>query len=504
MTQWHPLVQQNFHFNEQNKPIAYSNRFNLRQGINYIRIKCQVQQTLNGNIRQLYEQCLKRYLDYHSLTENQKSIAEKPAYETLEYQEKRWGSVLFFDTEMQFRGRWDPLFSDWKYISRHTASEGFTYGSLNCGQWTSVILVYPNPFTSLNIEIDIEWSELDEKPDKTITLPSSFRKKGEDKEVLQWFVGELHDHTSRSTGLHNCNNLLHIYQNLGYHFLAVTDHDVPPVSQKDNDSQLGILRGQEIETFSGHAMLLGNDHYVSWCYNDTLRPLYNIIWETHEAGGLFCVLHPFCISLHDKSPSWSFAETDWHYVDLIEIWPGCWQERFPEIMKAFDFWDTLLNHGIRIVGVCGKGTKGQINNVLVEQLPKMLVLAESPSESNILSAIKQGHCYATLEPAVSFWLESESGGALIGDELRLRINDGFLIRIQVSCLNKGGFIRIKTNTGILCEMPLSSTRDSDLKFLQRAQSNMQWFRVEIYQYGRPIDELLAFTNPIYVRGIMSF
>jgi hypothetical protein len=52
-------------------------------------------------------------------------------------------------------------------------------------------------------------------------------------------------------------------------------------------------------------------------------------------------------------------------------------------------------------------------------------------------------------------------------------------------------------------MPASSSRDSQLKFFERATMDVKWYRVEVYRYGRPLDELLAFSNPVFARGMVS-
>lgn len=93
---------------------------------------------------------------------------------------------------------------------------------------------------------------------------------------------------------------------------------------------------------------------------------------------------------------------------------------------------------------------------------------------------------------------------MIGDELRLPVGEPYLMFLDVSLMDRSGFVKIKTNEGIYCEMPLSSTRETHIKFMETTKMGITWFRVEIYQYGRPLDELAAITNPIFIRGIVSY
>jgi len=113
--------------------------------------------------------------------------------------------------------------------------------------------------------------------------------------------------------------------------------------------------------------------------------------------------------------------------------------------------------------------------------------------------LKQGHFYATIEPALALRLESEYGEVLMGDEMKIPVDEPFLLQVDVSRIERG-YLKIKTNEGIYCQMPVSSTHETHLKLYERARPGVQWFRLELYRFGQPLDELLAFGNPVFVRG----
>jgi hypothetical protein len=486
---------------DQLRPFQHCVRFEVETNAKIIRMNITTHSEQQSNSSNCALEWAARYLDHPSLNVEQKNLAVSHTKESISHLKGNWGTVHLFDSRQNFRGRWDSGFCDWKYVAGDWASPGFMKGALPTGQWSAYIFVSAHAPADLKIDFHMDWT------DEIQSAPAMLSKNISEFEYpvgeLCWHVGELHEHTTRSSGNLSLEETIGIYQELGYHFLALTDHDVPPICSFPASTTMGITRGQELETFHGHALLLGTGEQICRHQNGHPRMIDNLIIDTHNSNGLFCVVHPFSMSPTGSAPAWVFSETAWRHVDLLEIWPGKWKDRFPEIMKAFDFWDSLLNQGIRIVGVCGKGSKGRMNHELVEQLPKMLVYAESRSETHILSGLKQGRCYATIEAAITFWLESEYGGAMIGDELRLPVGEGFLMRLEVSCLPSGGFLRIKSNEGIFCEMPLSSVHDTNLKLIETAKPEIRWYRVEIYRYGRPLDELLGFTNPIYVRGVVS-
>jgi hypothetical protein len=374
------------------------------------------------------------------------------------------------------------------------------------GQWTLRLLVFPAVVSYVDyvLNIEVKFSELSsvlyQEPFTLDRLRMEWLPAEETEP--RWRIGQLHEHSNRSSGLLSPEQTIAAYQDLGYHFLALTDLDQAPLQSLREKPGLSLIRGQEVHTWQGHYLLLGTGDAIPWLEEKNVRDLSFLVQDTHAQGGLFCVLHPYALGWSDGWDVPRFVGDRWSRVDLLEVWPGLWKNRFPEILKTLDLWDTLLNRGWRVFGVCGKGYAGELTDAYIQQLPKLLVMSESLYEDDLLAALKMGHSYMTLEPAVGFWAESQVGGAMMGDELRLSISAPYLLRITVSQMERC-FIRIKSNTGILCEMPLPSTRDADLKFTLRALPQIQWFRLEIYRYGRPLDTLVALTNPLFVRGMVS-
>jgi hypothetical protein len=447
---------------------------------------------------------LKTYLDFPSITADQKQffIENHPDPSFIETIPLR---IHFYDSKDGFRGRWTPETAMPMEIGIHHSSPGCIAGPIPPGNWKAVVLCPACWHGSLILHVIVdftrEWETTKpEQPSYPIVESTSYNNT--ENQLKQWFIGEIHHHTNRSQSTLSADKTIQTYQELGYKFLTLSDHDMPPVTETGLQPEITIHRGQELEMFGGHALLLGTREFVRWYHEDGPRNIEYLIQETHIQGGLFCIAHPFALQPGSDKPSWQYVIEDWNTIDLIEVWPGLWKERFPEILKTLNLWDSLLQKGYRVMGVAGKGGATIPSEENIEKLPKFLVMSESAEETDILAALKQGHAYMTIEPAVSFWTESRVGGAYVGGELRIPAGEPYLLRLNVTQL-QSGFVRIKSNRGILCEMPLSSTKDSDLKFTLQARPTTEWFRVEIYKYSRPIDELLALTNPIFVRGMVS-
>jgi len=500
MAQWNLLIDEEWTLPASSQGTQRIIPFHIESGAKLIRF-C-VEFFLISEGEDGAEAAFSLYADHPGIQAAQKQLLKDEFPAVLLSIRKNAPTVLFFDPEKTFRGRWDASFSDWKVIGLKKASDGFAAGPIAAGEWKAQVLVPALGGASLRAHLRAESCAEDEESSVSV-MAYQWPDQEPSQEDERWYIGELHEHTRRSRGALSPEETADLYKSLDYQFLALTDHDVRPFESFGKTPPLPLIRGQEIRTFCGHALLLGIKNFLRWQSEDEPFDLDVLIYETHRLGGLFCALHPFAMSADGKNYSWQGSESLWSSIDFLEIWSGRWRQRFPEIMKALDLWDSLLNRGLRIYGVCGKGSGAVLNERSVEALPKTAVFGEGPNETELLSALKQGRFYSTREPAVSFWAYSNHGGAMMGDELRLPAGEPYQLVLDVSLMEKNGFVRIKSNEGIYCEMPLSSTKDSHLEFIEFSKPEVRWFRAEIYQYGRPLDDLAALTNPIFVRGVMS-
>ena len=497
MTSWFPLLRQEISPSDHGEFDLLRFPFQVDIGIECLRLRCEAHPHAPASS---VSRSSSSGILLNSLDPSQRDLYELYLQEQEAYLQTRNWSVHLFDPEHQFRGRWDPGFRDWKMLSPRSASDGLVGGFLPAGSWELVVWIFGPSEERPVINLTVEGSD---QPDASpIAIPYDLSCPWVGGEEKLWVVGELHEHTSRSVGARAPLETLAAYHDQGYRFVAVTDHDLQPLSALPQAPPIAVLRGQEMESPFGHALFLGTNAFIRWYEDSGVLPLAEIIHAVHRQGGLFSVLHPFSHSSDRALPSWHWDQTPWLLVDLLEVWPGLWKERFPEIQRNLSLWDSLLNQGIRLFGACGKGGKGVLNGDWCERLPKTLLHADSLSETHLLSALKQGHFYSTREAAIQLYAESEYGGAVMGDELHLPPGRPYLLRADITGAGRSAFVRIIRDGDVYCEMPLSSTQDTtNLKFIERAHPRVSWFRLEIYRYGRPLDDLLALSNPLFVRGV---
>ncbi len=501
MPLWNVIFNQSIALPTNQVPVSMPVSIDIPDGTRRLRFKCLLEiESFNTDITWV-NQCIDHYLDHPAITPVQKETIQDILHDSLLITDNKSTSVIFIDAQNNFCGRWDASFTDWKEFDLINVSKRYNSGEIHSGAWTAIIHTTLPIKNNCRITLIVEATEEND----SIPVPADLYTIDQmlvNEVNLAWYIGELHEHTSHSQGSLSPEQTLDVYKNVGYNFLALTDHNTPPLKNLASKSPITLIRGQEIQWSFGHALLLGVHDWFAPDDPEPINHMTDFIHSVHSKGGLLCVVHPHGLHPSGARSSWHVENMDWSSVDLIEIWSGSWNERFPEILKSFDLWDTLLNAGHRIYGVCGKGSVQPAQYDILEKCPKSLVMSEGASETQLLSALKQGHFYSTSEPAISMRLDSEHGGAFIGDELRVPVDSVFALYIDITQLERA-FIRIKTNHGIYCEMPLSSIHDTNLKFYEHATADIQWFRVEIYRYGRPLDQLLAFTNPVFVRGMLS-
>lgn len=500
MSNWNPIVRQVHSLSPQHYPLIARGEFDIDEPVKRIRFRCETTKPVKSLDENVIHGLTSQYYEQSKLNESQIKLNHQLIQDKIKMLPLRGWAVHFFDSDQAFRGRWDAGFQPYKEITEFHANEGFVSGPFPAGQWQYSVIIFSPYITEIEIQIQIETSpQPDARPD---SIPFDLSTQ---IAIVQsnprWYAGELQESTKRSNGGLTVQDTVSAFQSLGYSFLSIADEDVQPLSALAKKPQLAVIRGQIIPTPNGRLNALGISGYQSWYQQDEPIPLSELIYDIHSQGGIVKKLNPFSVQELDAIQH----EIPWEHIDLLQIWEGYWQQRFPEIMKAFQLWDHLLNRDIRIAGVCGKGGDTVVNAKNMETLPKMLVRSSGQSESELLNAMKLGLCYSTVEPGLDFWVESDYGGILTGEELQLPDGSVFTLRLDVNGAGERCFFRIYSNDGLFCEMPVMARKDPvQMKFTDYAEPKVRWYRVELYRYGRPIDELLAFTNPVFVRGIISY
>ena len=168
-----------------------------------------------------------------------------------------------------------------------------------------------------------------------------------------WYKGNLHLHTSNSDGRLSPEAVVRLYQEHGYDFVAITDHNKVTLLEPSKFSTL-LIRGEEIDILHDrfinrmHLVAIGIDRPIE--VSDEARKAGDarpIIRAVKAAGGEVIVAHPW----------WSMLTLE----DLIACEEALALEVYntgcqAEVSTGYSMvhWDMYLNTGRVMYGVASR------------------------------------------------------------------------------------------------------------------------------------------------------
>jgi len=222
-----------------------------------------------------------------------------------------------------------------------------------------------------------------------------------------WFKGCLHVHSTASDGCLTPGEVIDWYRSRGYHFLALTDHDV--LSEAHSLAEDFItLSGIEIDCVDP---LLGEYHLVGLGLirspdlgRGKLLAFQEAIDRARTAGGLVSLAHPYWSGLMSEdllAMEGCFA---------LEVYSGSCEL---DNGKGFSIvhWDDLLAAGHRLWGLAVDDAHWH-NGMEDADLGWVWVKAPALAQEAILDALHQGHFYASSGPQILDLQLDESHGQL--------------------------------------------------------------------------------------------
>lgn len=225
----------------------------------------------------------------------------------------------------------------------------------------------------------------------------------------KFFKGNIHTHTERSDGKIPVAGVVGIYKDLGYDFLAITDHNRVFKSDEFNDG-IYIIPGMEIH--SRRAMDQKTHHMVALTTYDNDQVLHdqiidNTVWTTAsesvcELADKTSALGFMMVYCH---PVWSRMDPE-EYIDAeftsLEVYNGICEFKYDH-GNAEQHWDYILRRGRKVWGVAaddchgGEGHNGR---------GFIMIKATSLDDKSILEAIRSGNFYSSRGPVIhDFYIE---------------------------------------------------------------------------------------------------
>ena len=370
--------------------------------------------------------------------------------------------ILIYDSCEEFRG-WMDQENRELLIALKEASVNGVKGYIPSGKWMMLIEVGT---VSYNSKYMIEANFQNEKIHEN------------------WYVGELHTHTTRSDGVMTLNELAIEAKKHELDFLFITDHDIPFCADGESiDDDLKLFPGVEITSYKGHALALGIERHINPHLMAETPDLSSKL--VRSGGGIFGIAHPFFPpSPYCSGCKWSYELTP-ASIDFWELWnsggTGSFLPGFN--LAALSSWVGFLNEGFKICATSG-GDIHSAKDFNDLWLP-FHVRATNLSLKSIICSIKAGKCYAS-RGKFSFEILHKDKKHYSGDTVNVSKDDSVEIMANSETADK---ILLLTSAGVM-DFDSSSF---DKKFQVQ---DVRWLSILALRR----ETIVGFSNPIFLRN----
>jgi predicted metal-dependent phosphoesterase TrpH len=234
------------------------------------------------------------------------------------------------------------------------------------------------------------------------------------KNLPRWFRGNAHTHSALSDGDWPPERVIAYYQERGYHFLAMTDHEVfTDLSRFTTRDFLALS--------SGEVTVRGREHIVGLNLKRPVDPVTHhqaVIDAISDQGGLAILAHPNwshfsverCLGLHGYVAI-EIANTVCHFLEYNGY--------------ALQHWDELLKQGVKIWGIAADDA----HRISYQGAKAWIVVnAERLTAADIVENIRTGNFYASTGPEFH-------GFHVSGNTIEVRCSPAIEIRFLTGDLN---------------------------------------------------------------------
>ena len=229
--------------------------------------------------------------------------------------------------------------------------------------------------------------------------------------------GELHCHTTRSDGQGDPADVIRMYKEHGFDFLALTDHRRYNYENFAPETEITIIPGMEMDrnlpgpgVHCHHIVCVGpqkdqgngfeQDQYFDSARIETAAECQEMLDWIHAANNLTVYCHPEWSGVSARE----FEELEGNFA--MEIWnSGCAIEDGVDTNAAY--WDELLIQGKKIYGVATDD-----GHAMYQHCNGWVCVNAENNVSDILEALKSGAFYASCGPEI-YDFRIEDGKAIV-------------------------------------------------------------------------------------------
>jgi hypothetical protein len=200
-----------------------------------------------------------------------------------------------------------------------------------------------------------------------------------------WLKGNLHAHSTRSDGVREAQAVLDEYARRGYHFFALTDHDIQSDYGKLDPKGMVLIPGNEVSAGGCHILCLGTQERVP-----PIPDRQQVINKINAAGGIAILNHPDWLPNFNHC-TYEMLEKFTNYSGM-EIYNGGVID-VPGSPFAYNKWDRLLGDG-RIVWGHASDDSHQPNDD-GRGWDVVLVPEDRVNAAGVLESLRNGCFYAS-------------------------------------------------------------------------------------------------------------
>ncbi len=206
-----------------------------------------------------------------------------------------------------------------------------------------------------------------------------------------WYKGNLHSHTTCSDGMHSPEALVKKYEEKGYDFISVTDHNICSIDLLPDYKGILLINGVE---FSFKDVVTNKDfHILGLGIKEAFTLPERVIAENvvnliMARGGEAIICHPYwlCLTLEDIKPLKKCLGMEIYNRTCTGIGRG----------YSTVHWDDYLTNAGNIWGLAVDDTHGDLTSFDGWIMAK----ANQCTEDAIMASIRSGHYYSTQGPEI--------------------------------------------------------------------------------------------------------
>ena len=333
-------------------------------------------------------------------------------------------NLLFYDSLGRFMGRYDRATKN--FVVAPQASEAAVQTRPLPGRWT---VFFENHYLFSDVCYRLE-----------ILC--------EGEEEFKTFKGEFHTHSLHSDGAMSVSELSLFLKEKGFDFFFLTDHSNVS-GWRELEELPGVVGfpGQEMNTFKGHALVLGGKTFIDWKGQEGRQKDFgDIVREAHAQNALIGVAHPFVMGEPACVGCKRTYEFDPFDADFVEVW-NTDLSRLELNYEAIGGWLKAVRNGKSVVAAAGRDLHRRDEGEWIANY----VLARHLELAEVLWSIKFGRTYLSAIGKVHIDVSGKSVGETVKHDgsviLRIenlpRLNLLVVMKKNVRSFNVGGILEEK-------------------------------------------------------------